>query len=919
LLLTKVYVPPARPDLVPRPRLVERLDEGLRQGHKLTMVSAPAGFGKTTLLSTWIASLDRPVAWLSLDEGDAEPTRFWSYVIAALQTVPALGQSGVVETVLAALQSPQPPSVEAVLTALINEIASAPEPLMLVLDDYHLIDTQPIHSGVAFLLEHQPPNMHIAITTRKDPMLPLSKLRVRRQVTEIRATDLKFSQEEALAFYGQIASLDLTPDEVALLGARTEGWIAGLQLAHFSLERQTDRSAFIDAFSGDDRQVMDYLGDEVLNQQPEEVRDFLLYTSILDRLHGPLCDALLEGLDGDGVPGSSQEILEYLERSNLFVVPLDNKRQWYRYHHLFGDLLRSRLRSTRPQRISELHRRASAWYEDHGYLNGAVQHALADPDPSRAVSLAERYAMTMLFRSETRTTLGWFEALPDGAICTHPLLCVMYAWALALAEQTAALDEVNQKLAAAEQAVISEEVDPDLGNLVLGHVASIQAYSLQPTGAGEYDPQRAIALTRRADDLLPEDELGIRSVNGLQAGNAHLALGDLPAAQAAYEETFDMAHAGGNLYVAAYAAIAQALIAYYRGRLRQAAEICRTGLREFGELLGRSVERLPAMGGLYIGLGMVLLEQYKLDQAEPALLKGLDLLQWTGEFASKTLGYTALVRLRQAQGNVDAVEEALAKVEDVWPDGRFYTGALRAQHLLWRSAQDPKAWSKAVRWAEAHEPDLDRAAELRGISAWEELQELAHLTWVRVQIMQVQKLAPVLAYLNRRLDQADTHGLGHLLIEFSILKALAHEAGGETDLALGALSRALRLGEHEGYVRLFVEAGAPMARLLYQAADQGLAPDYAGRLLTEFGDEAPTAPQPTQAELIEPLSEREIEVLQLIAQGLSNREVAQRLYLSPHTVRAHASNIYGKLSVRNRTEAVDRARALGILSSPATQ
>jgi LuxR family maltose regulon positive regulatory protein len=666
---------------------------------------------------------------------------------------------------------------------------------------------------------------------------------------------------------------------------------------------------------------MDYLADEVLDQQPRGVREFLLHTSILDRLRGPLCDALLETISADKIPGSSQEILEYLERSNLFVVPLDSKRRWYRYHRLFADQLQCRLHRTQPQRIPELHRRASAWYEANDYIPEAVRHALADPDPSRAVGLVERYAMPMLFHSETRTTLGWFEALPDEAICTHPMLRVQYAWALALAEQTSSRDAVALRLDAAERALNTEDVAPELRDLVLGHVATIRTYMLQPTTEADYDPGQVIALSHQALALLPEDELGIRSVNGLQIGNAHWALGDLPAALAAYQETFDLARTGGNLYVAVYALLNQALIASYQGRLRQAAELCRTGLREFGALLEKTGQRLPATGGLHIVLGSILLEWNELEEAEGLLLQGTGLIRWTGERSTQMLGYAALLRLRQAQGDTPGAEVTLSELEKAWPEGRVYSGALRARYQLWRSASDPDARSAAVRWAQEQRLDLDTAGEARGMNSWEELEQLLQLAWMRVQMAQAKNLDPVLAYLERQLELAETHGLADRVIELSILQALALEALGETDRALDALTRALKPAEPEGYVRLFVDEGAPLARLLYLAAARKLAPEYAGRLLSAFPENewTPVTPPQTQPEIIEPLSQREIEVLQLIAEGLTNREIAQRLFLSPYTVRAHASNIYGKLSVRNRTEAVDKARALGILPPIATQ
>jgi LuxR family maltose regulon positive regulatory protein len=382
LLTTKFYIPPTRPELVARPRLIDRLNAGLGQNggftRKLTLISAPAGFGKTTLLSEWVGHCDQPVAWVSLDEGDNEPVRFLAYFIAALQTI----DLSIGETALAVLQSPQPPPFEAILPSLINDIATIPEDFALVLDDYHLIDDQPIHKAMTFFLDHQPPNMHLVIAARSDPFLHLSRLRARGQMTEIRTNDLRFTLQEVATFLNQVMGLGLSGDDVAALESRTEGWIAGLQLAALSMQGQDDTASFIAAFTGDDRFIVDYLVDEVLAQRPKGTQDFLLQTSILDRMTGPLCDAVTGQKNG-------QAVLEQLEQANLFIVPLDSRRQWYRYHHLFADLLRHRLRATQPEVIPELYLRASAWYEVQGQMEEAIQYALAVKDLERAARLLE--------------------------------------------------------------------------------------------------------------------------------------------------------------------------------------------------------------------------------------------------------------------------------------------------------------------------------------------------------------------------------------------------------------------------------------------------------------------------------------------------------------------------------------------------
>ena len=424
-LATKLYIPPPRPKVVLRPRLIERLNEGLSAGRKLTLISASAGFGKTTLVSEWVAGCDaRPkvrVAWLSLDEGDNDPTRFLTYLVAALQTIAA----NIGEGVLGVLQSPQPPPTESILTALLNEITTIPDHFILVLDDYHVIDSKPVDHALTFLLEHLPPQMHLVIATREDPHLPLARLRARGQLTELRAADLRFTPSEAAEFLNQVMGLNLSAEDIAALETRTEGWIAGLQLAALSMQGNKDVSGFIREFAGDHRYIVDYLVEEVLQSQPEPIRRFLLQTAILDRLNGSLCDAVTGKEEGNAR-------LEALQRGNFFVIPLDDKRNWYRYHHLFADVLRMHLMAEQPDQVSALHRRASEWYEHNGSTDDAIRHALAAEDFERAANLVELAvpAMRRSRQGATVTELGWLKALPDELVRFRPVLSVDYAFAL---------------------------------------------------------------------------------------------------------------------------------------------------------------------------------------------------------------------------------------------------------------------------------------------------------------------------------------------------------------------------------------------------------------------------------------------------------------------------------------------------------
>jgi LuxR family maltose regulon positive regulatory protein len=945
LLATKLYIPPIRPELVSRPRLIQRLNAGLptRSGlsrtpdafsRALTLVSAPAGFGKTTLVSEWVHAMGRvsppiAVAWLWLDEDDNDPARFLAYLIAALRTIEASIGKGV----LSALQSLQPPPAEAVLISLINEIAATPSSIILVLDDHHTIESSPVDDALAFLLERLPVNMHLVIATREDPHLPLARLRARGQLTEVRASDLRFTSSEAAEFMNQAMGLDLSAEDIAALEIRTEGWIAGLQLAGLSMQGQEDAASLIQSFTGSHRYVLDYLVEEVLERQSESVQTFLLQTAILDRLTGSLCDALLAEESSSEAPGRSQEILEYLEQSNLFLVPLDSRRQWYRYHHLFGELLRQRLLRTLPVRIPELHRRASAWYEAEGHIREAVQHALPDADAapgawSTAVSLIERHALPMLYRSEVKIVLEWFQALPDHLTGAHPTLCVIHAWAMAVAEPVDHRDEVERRLVQAEQGPADLQEDPERQAWVTGHVASIRAYLLLSIAQRAGDPQALIALSQRAQELLPDSEIGVRSVHALNIGYAYLTTGAAAAADAAFDEAARTGRAGGNYYVMVYAIYNRALIARHRGQLRQALRILQQGISTFDGLFEQPAQVLPAIGCLDVGLGCVLLQQDQRAEAEHALRRGLDLLRWTSNHEVSGEGYAALAQQRQVQGDSDAALETLAQMEQVWPAGAFYTEALRVRLQLDRLAEGKDVPAAALRWAQAHVPDLDETG-VPGINPWGQAQHVVHLTWARVEIARARLeaadrkgpiLQPVLAYLQRRLDEAEARELAGRAIELTVLQALALEAGGDTTPAMDALERALTLAEPEGFIRIFVDEGPPMARLLYEAVSRGIAPDYARRLLAAFPVAEPeqASPPDTQAaesDLMEPLSDRELEVLQLVAEGLTNSEIASRLFLSLHTIKAHARNIYGKLGVHNRTQAVARARALGLLPS----
>src|SRR5215212_350789 len=573
ILATKLYVPPPRPEAVPRSRLIERLDDGLHR--KLTLVSAPAGFGKTTLLGEWATTLPRPAAWLSLDEGDNDPTRFLSYLVAALLTI----APNIREGVLGALRSPHPPT-ESILTPLLNEMAAVVEDSVLILDDYHVVDAEAVDDALTFLVEHLPPRMHLVIATREDPPLPIARLRARGQMSELRAAELRFTLTEAAEFLGGAMSLKLSAEEMAALEDRTEGWIAGLQLAALSMRGREDVPGFIRAFAGDNRYVLDYLAEEVLRRQPERIRSFLLRTSVLERLSGPLCDAVTSKEDGG-------RMLEALERGNFFVVPLDDKRRWYRYHHLFADVLYAHLIAEQPDLVPVLHRRASEWYEQNGPLADAIRHALSAEDFGRAADLVELAVPEMRRSRQEATLLGWFEAFPDELLRFRPVLSVHYAGTLL---QSGQLEGVEDRLRDAERwletsADIGERAEASSAEMVVvdeeefrrlpGSVATYRAGIALVLG----DVAHAMKHAQRALELALEDDRLLRASAAALLGLAYWTSGDLEAGYRSYAESMQRLQRAGHLSDALGCAIALADIRFAQGRLRDAMGTYERGLR----------------------------------------------------------------------------------------------------------------------------------------------------------------------------------------------------------------------------------------------------------------------------------------------------------------------------------------------------
>ena len=905
LLETKLFLPRAPRRLVSRPRLEARLERC--KGAKLLLVSAPAGFGKTTLVAEWLAregARDDQVAaaWLSLDRGDDDPVTFWTYVIAALRTVePGFGSSE-----LTLLESPQPPPIQAVLTTLLNDLAAARRNLVLALDDYQVVETPEVHEGVEFLLDHLPPQVLLAITTRADPPLPLARLRARGDLVEVRAADLRFTQEEAAAYLNDAMNLDLLADDVAALEGRTEGWIAALQLAALSMQEREDVAGFIAGFTGDDRYVIDYLVEEVLERQTDEVQTFLARTSILSRFTGPLCDAVTDQQDGKAT-------LEALDTRNLFLVPLDDKRRWYRYHHLFADVLRTRLLDEQPDLAAELHLRASRWYEQNGEPAEAIRHALAGEYFDRAADLIELAVPALQKSRQEATLLTWLEALPGQVVEARPVLSMGFVVALL---SSGRLEGVESHLQAAE-AWLGAEVTADLGSpppttgMVVADQAALRrlpgAIALHRAGQARMtgDGPGTRTYARQALQLADEGDHLTRGGAAALLGLAAWTLGDLDEGHRLYAQATAYLEAAEHIPDTLGCALAMADMRITKGRLDDAMNTYQQGLRRAGT---QTAAALRGTADMHVGMSELFLERNDLDRAGQQLLIARQLGDHAGLPQNPYRWRVATARLRVAEGDFDG---ALALIDEA---ERVFTSdfspevhpipAVRAR--VWVAQGRPQ---EALRWAEE-----------RGLSVGDEpdyLHEFEHVTLARALLARTQDgrsahgIDEATELIERLLQAAEAGRRTGSVIELLVLLAPARRLRGDGDAALIALERALTLAEPEGYARVFLNEGRPMAALLEAAVDRGIMPDYAGRLLDAAARSTRAAPR--DQGLVGPLSDRERDVLRLLATDLSGPEIASQLVVSLNTVRTHTHRIYAKLGVNNRRLAVRRARELDLL------
>jgi LuxR family maltose regulon positive regulatory protein len=893
--------------LVPRPRLSQRLDRGTTS--KLMLISAPAGFGKTTLLTEWLAARpagpadERLAAWLSLDRADNDPASFWTYVIAALQTV----APGVGESALTLLRAPQPPPIETVLTVLLNDLGAITGDIVLVLDDYHVIDARDVQDAMAFLLDHLPPRLHVVIASRTDPALPLARLRARGELVETRAAELRFTPDEAAAYLNEMMGLELTARDVAALEGRTEGWIAALQLAALSMQGRDDVAGFIAGFTGDDRYVVDYLAEEVLQRQSDRVQTFLLQTSILSRLSGPLCDAVTG-------QGGGKAMLGALDRGNLFLVPLDDRRRWYRYHHLFADVLQARLLDEQPDQVPDLHRRASAWYQQNGEPAVAIGHALAAGDFERGADLIELAIPAMSRTRQEATVRGWLEAIPGEVVRVRPVLSVGFAGALLSVGE---LEGVESRLRDAERWLdVTTGIDArSVARSAEMVVADEEEYRRLPAMIELYRAALALARgdvpgtvrhARRALGVaLAEDHLCRAGASGM-LGLAFWTSGDLEAGHSAYAECMTGLRRAGHIADTFGCAIALADIRLVQGRLGEA-------MRTYEQTL----QRVPEQGGpvlrgtadMYVGMSGVHRERNDLHAATQQLLRSQELGEHTGLPQNRYRWRVAMARIRQAEGDLDGALDLLNEAERVYL-GDFFPNVRPVPALRARIWIAQGSLGEALGWAREQGLSVDDDLSY--------LREFEHITLARVLMARYQderaqrSVHEAIRLLDRLLRAAEEGERAGSVIEIGVLRALAYQRHGDIPAALSCLERAVTQAEPEGYVRVFADEGPPMASLLRVAARQQTGGNYVRRLLAAVTETETEQNGPVKQALIEPLSERELDVLRLLGTELDGPAIARELMVSLNTVRTHTKHIYAKLAVTNRRAAVRRAAELDL-------
>jgi len=913
LIRTKLFVPPPRFNRVYRPRLLSILEQASQ--FPMTNICAPAGYGKTTLLAEWIqycgksekAGSDvlfakQQFAWLSLDQDDNDPSRFLAYLLAALGNI----QPGVVTEARLMLQSPRALPSQAVLSELINELQEMPFTLWLILDDYQSINNPAIHENVAFLIDHQPDQFHLVISTRANPPLPLHRLRARNQLLELRAKDLRFTYVEATAFLNEVMGLSLSTEEIDTLENRTEGWIAGLQMAALSLQDLRDRSAFVHDFGGSHRFILEYLIEEILKRQSPEIQAFLVQTSILDRLCQPLCDAVLDDSDQGKVK------LEDLERANLFLSPLDEIGCWYRYHHLFVDLLRARLKQAQPDLIPVLHLRASRWYEKEGLSLEAIKHALAANDLERAAYLLEAFSMDFMERGELSVLLNYLHQLPDDIIRNHPGITIQHAWVLAFSGQ---IEQVEPLLTQIEIKALPDEHNLKCGE-ILGNITIIRGLMADFRG----DMATATLLAKKADELLPRDSLLARSIIPYVLGDAYYTGGELELAEQEYEKIRQIGRVSGNLWINEEAIFKKAQVKKLQGKLHAAYDLYQEAIAFAKE---KEVHNTASMAATYIGISDLQREWNQLDAAKQTAMQAIRSMEHWPSSIDLVNGYLSLCRTAIAQGQMATAEEALKKADEYSRKGELFQATWKSLDAcrirLWLAKKD---LISVQNWVETHQVDKLLTEKPGTINA------LEGMTLARALIaLDGKRIDKAISLLNRLTQSSRTAGQTTLLIESDTLLALAYRARGENQTALKFLKECLVLSRPEGYLRQFLNEGETMSSMLEELKttiiisdskdEMSLCP-YIDQILSAFSSVhdlqanliTSTLPAPT---LMEPLSDRELEVLDLVCKGYSNQEIAEKLVVTLDTVKKHNNHIFGKLGVNSRVQAVIQARRLGLV------
>jgi LuxR family transcriptional regulator, maltose regulon positive regulatory protein len=894
LLSTKLYIPPARLNAIARPRLAEKLLSAVNQPGSFTLLAGPAGFGKTTLLSEFVALLNRPVAWLSLDEGDNDPIRFWTYLIAACKSI----LDSVGEAALELFSTHQPLPDDTVPTILINDLTMQDRSVVLILDDYHEIQNSSIHASLLFLLDHLPPHLHIVVSTRTDPPWPLARYRARNQLTEIRAKDLRFSFEEAAEFLNGTMGLNLSAENVAALEERTEGWVAGLQLAALSMQGRSDVADFVKGFTGSHVYIAEYLVEEVLKRQTEDVQSFLLHTSLLERLNSGLCEAVTDCQDG-------QAILQALHRAHIFVIPLDNEGQWFRYHHLFADLLHARLRQRMTaEAIAGLQLRAADWYEQNGFVLEAITHTLAAKDFERAAALIDRAGQAMISTDQYVLLKNWLDVLPNEAFQTYPRLDV---YRLLLDLSLGKLDMFEQTLREKEKLIQDLPPTPENDRLrkeAMVHLSSFFAHQ---------NTSRAIQIAQEALVEIPEGDLKLQASLFSTLYRAYGMEGDIEKSTPAYRECLRLAVAAGQYGMASNTTMVRAFDLCQYGRLDEAARYCQV-IIDAGAQSKRKVF-YPA-GPSYIGLAGIHLERNDLETAEETLTRGLELCQQGAMYGLYT-GYIQWARLLQAKGDLQGAWEKLCLLEQNFQRRDF---TLAAQQVSIRLAiGDIDSTSRFASTILEILGDSPYAHKLPLIAA-----EAFKLSLARIYIArgEIEPARQVLDEIQTTVEPGRRFGR---LLEVHLLRALAlrRQAGENiTSEAIAGLERSLELAEPAGFVLLFLEEGPALIPLLNAVEDRQATPErvkkYAHKLLdafTEIGKPATPRPAREAAGMVEQLTAREMEVLEFLAAGDSNQAIAEKLVITVRTVKKHTSNIYGKLNATSRVHAVARARELGLLST----